>query len=266
MSSLALPRTRAVPLAYAYGLVGVVGATVLAVSAYYLYRLAEALHMPPGLAWSLPVALDVGSAFGTVCWIVADDESGAWRFGRAFALSCLAGTLAGNGLSHLLDPAFRVIQVNPWLAVGVFSVYPVILFAIVHLALLLRREQSAAEQLVEDASPIDQVAAVDALRIDQLPSRDASPIDPAPAPLALDASPAVVEVPFDASERPAPRRFRSSTVAQRKRWIDAELDAGREVTGGQVERKFYSRNGAREVAQVKAERAQRAAANGTEVA
>jgi hypothetical protein len=264
MSTLALPRSRAVPLAYAYGLVGVVGVTVLAVSAYYLHKLAVAVKMPVQLAWTLPVALDVDAAFGTVCWMIAEDDGEARRFGRGFALSCLFGTLVGNGLAHLLD--FHVIVVDPWLAVGTGAVYPVLLFAIVHLVLLLRREQSAAEQLVENASPINPAPDVDASPIDQLPSRDASPIDRAPAPLAFDASPVVVEVPSDASERPAPRRFRSSTVAQRKRWIEAELDAGRDVTGGQVERKFYSRNGAREVAQVKAERAQRAAANETEVA
>jgi hypothetical protein len=258
MSALALPRTRAVPLAYAYGLVGVVGATVLVVSAYYLHELAIAVKMPAELAWTLPVALDVGAAFGTVCWMIAEDDGEARRFGRGFALSCLAGTLVGNGLAHLLD--FHVFVVNPWLAVGVCSVFPVILFAIVHLVLLLRREQSAAEQLVEDASPIDPAPAVDASPTDQLPSRDASPIDRVPTqPSVSEEAP---RVPADTSAdgsgeagRPAPRRFRSSTVAQRKRWIEAELDAGREVTGGQVERKFYSRNGAREVAQVKAERA-----------
>lgn len=242
MSTLTLPRTRAVPIAYAYGLIGVVGTTVLAVSAYYLHDLALAVRMPEPLAWSLPITLDLGAAAGAVCWILADNGTRFFRWGLGVALSCLAGTLAGNALAHLID--MREISVTPWLVVATCSVFPVTLFAIVHLVLLLRDEQSAtAEQLVEDASPIDQEP------------------DPAPAePLVMEEAPRVPadtsnDGSADASESPAPRRRRISTPATRRRWIAAELDEGRDVTGGQVERRFTSRNGAREVAQVKAERA-----------
>jgi hypothetical protein len=50
----------------AYGLVAVVDVTVLAVSSYYLFRLAFLTHMPGQLAWTLPVALDAGTTGATL--------------------------------------------------------------------------------------------------------------------------------------------------------------------------------------------------------
>ncbi len=236
MSYLALPApdrpTRAVPTGFAYAVVAVVGATVLLVSAYYLWQLALLVHMPVWLAWTLPVALDAGAAGATVCWVGATGAARAW--GRGIALSALAGTVAGNALSHLIG--FGVVKVGPLLVIVIGAVYPAVLWAMVHLALMLRAEQpepvieSVIECLTEE-SVIDH----------ESPAASAATQINAP----------VVEASGDAS-RPASSRRRRSKPEQRRAWIAARLDAGHTVTGGEVERYFGTRNGAREVAQVKA--------------
>jgi len=259
MASLAMPRSRTVPAAVRYAAVAVVGATVLAVSAYYLYKLAEAINMPVGLAWSLPVALEAGAATGSLWWLMSDKGTAVRRLACGLTLSCLAASLLGNALSHLIDN--DLLKVTVLLVIGVSSVYPAVFWAIVHLVTL----DSAPAELVDDASP----AAEDASK----PAEDASPMYQAPAvePVVMHhptveavAEPTVEAVPApsgepsgDDGEPSAGRRGgrKPSTAEQRRRWIDAQLDKGRELTGGDVERRFGSRNGARELGQVLAGRA-----------
>lgn len=127
-------------LALAYLVVAVVGATVLAVSAYYLWTLALLAGMPPALAWTLPVALDAGAIGATVCWVAAPGRAKAW--GQGIALGALAATVSGNILAHLID--FQMLPVTPALVIGLGAVYPAVLWLMVHLALVLRTEQSEA--------------------------------------------------------------------------------------------------------------------------
>lgn len=221
MSHLALPapdrpHTRAVPTGFAYAVVAVVGATVLLVSAYYLWQLALLVHMPVWLAWTLPVALDAGAAGATVCWVGAHGPARAW--GRGIAISALAATVAGNALSHLIG--FGLVRATPPLVIAIGAVYPALLWAMVHLALTLRAEHSESgwiDSSDASADPIDESTA---------------------SAVGADASPAPVSM------------HRPSTPEDRRRWIASRLGAGHSVTGGEVERRFGSRNGARELAQV----------------
>ncbi|MGH3693218.1 MAG: hypothetical protein ACRDRX_04330 [Pseudonocardiaceae bacterium] len=209
--------------------------------------------MPDELAWTLPVALDAGAAGATIVW-VGGSTGRARVWARAIALSALGATLAGNALSHVIEAG--IIRVEPVLVIAIGVVYPAMFAALAHLTLMLTAE--VGESLTEvacEASPIDQAPAVDASPIDQ---------GPAEPPVMVEAPRVSADTSADASERLALRRRRRSTVEQRVRWINAELDAGREVTGGRVERHFGSRNGVRELRRVLAER--EAAATDGEVA
>ena len=239
---------RTIPPGIAYALLAVVGATGLAVSAFYLWHLALQVHMPKELAWSLPVTLDAGAAGATIVW-VGGSAGRAREWARAIALCALAATLVGNALSHVIEA--KLVEVTPVLVIAIGVVYPAMFAALAHLTLMLTAERSAeaAESLTE----------VEASVMDREPVSDASPIDQTPVPVVAESvvmdQPPVVDASPEASEPVVSRRRGRSTPERRRRWINAELDEGREVTGGQVERRFGSRNGAREVAQVIAARA-----------
>ena len=232
------PQVKRIPDWFAYMLVVVVGITVLLVSSYYLWHLALAIGMPKQLAWTLPVALDAGAAGATVCWVGAQSVT-ARVWGRGIALSALAGTVLGNALAHLID--FKLVSVTPLLVILTGAVYPAVLWAMVHLALVLRAERpSLTEPIFESITQPDHDEPV----IHQEPS---PVIEPTPIKtVTVDAS-------RDVPVKPSPKR-RQATPADRRKWIASQLDAGRDVSGGDVERQFGSKNGAREVAQVKAQR------------
>lgn len=100
-----------------YALVAVVGAAALAVSAYYLYRFAVAIKMPAALAWTLPVVLEAGAGGASLWWLMSGQGTAVRQFARGLALSCLAASLHGNALSHLIDNGF--VQVTVVLVIGV---------------------------------------------------------------------------------------------------------------------------------------------------
>lgn len=86
-----------------------------------------------GLSPLLPVTLDAGAAAGSVAWL-SRDTGPARSFGRALALVLLAGSVAGNALSHALS-AYGTRP--PWpVVVLVSAVAPAVLGAVVHLAQL----------------------------------------------------------------------------------------------------------------------------------
>ncbi len=238
-------RVAAVQDGAAYLLVTVVGATVLAVSAYYLWLLALQVGMPRWLAWSLPVTLDAGATGATLCWLGARGAT-ARTWGRGLALGALLGSVAGNALSHLIEAG--LVVVTPALVIAIAVVYPAMLFVMVHLVLVMRAERCALEVSAIDQEPTDDASPA---------TEDASLSDQRPAvePVVMH-QPVVVEAAAEASEPPVVKR-RRSTAAQRRRWIAAQLDAGEPMAGlgGRVERRWGSRNGAREVAQVVAVRA-----------
>jgi hypothetical protein len=117
-----------VPFAKSIG-TGVVAAVVLAVSAVQLVVVAELCHITPNLSWTLPVALDIGGAVATVVWTKSTGHARMW--GMAIALFSLLESLTGNVLSDLLQA--HLIDVTPWLIIGIGAVYPINLFLMIHL-------------------------------------------------------------------------------------------------------------------------------------
>lgn len=276
MSDLAAPGwpgARALPVIVAYALVAIVGATAATVSAYYLWRLAVATGEPDWLAWSLPVTLDAGAAGGTILWVAGPARVRVWA--RGIALSALAGTLVGNALSHLI--AVGVVPVSPVLVVAIGVTSPAMAAALAHLAhlaVLAHQPATDASERLGVSADASAEAAGAASVMDQPDSpspvdasRDASRIDQPPVPAADEAlsDSSIRSVESSIASAPAAPRRRRSTPELRRRWIGAQLDEGRVVTGGQVERRYGSRNGAREVAQVLASR-EASAATGQAVA
>jgi hypothetical protein len=128
----------------AYAMTVIVGLVVLVVSSYYLHEYAVSTKMPEWLSWSLVVALDAGGAGGTLCWVAFTKATRSW--GRSIALANLGGSLLGNILGHLLGAG--QITSSAWLTILTAAVYPAELWAMVHLALVLRREQTGASRAV----------------------------------------------------------------------------------------------------------------------
>lgn len=195
------------PVGIGYALVAIVGATCLLVSAYYLWRLALLTGMPTWLAWSLPVALDVAAAGAAFYWVTGRKATRKW--GRGIALSALAGTLAGNALSHLIT--FGLMKVSPWLVIGLGTVYPAAAWGMIHLVLVYRAEQASRATSTKPRSP----------------RKPAS--------------------------KPRSRR-KKATPAERRQWINDQIDAGVDVTGPDVEKQFGTTGGCRDVGAVKAQR------------
>jgi hypothetical protein len=257
---------RAGILALAYTVVAVVGATVLAVSAYYLWLFASLAGMPDALAWTLPVALDAGAIGATVCWVAAPGKARRW--GQGIALILLGGTVLCNILAHLIT--FGMLPVSAPLVVALAVVYPATLWLLVHLALVLRTEQQATAAAVDELIDVRQVrAAAEAeatahaaeiarLRAAADADRDAAQqAERDAADARRRAEDATRQIPASPARQPArPGKRRKSTAEQRQAWIAGQLDAGRDVAGSDVKREFPdAANGARDVATVKARQA-----------
>lgn len=263
-------------LALAYLVVAVVGVTVLAVSAYYLWRLADLAGMPPELAWTLPVALDAGAIGATVCWVAAPGRAKQW--GQGIALGALAGTVSGNILAHLID--FGMLPVTPALVIGIGGVYPAVLWLMVHLALVLRTEQrdttdaeteladartvrakNAAEEQAQRAAEVQaaQAHAAEMGRLRDEAQRAEREADEASQRAASLTTSQATSPSTSRTASPKRRtKSRKSTADERQAWIAKQLDKGLEVVGADVKRQFPdTTNGARDVATVKARREQR---------
>lgn len=130
----------------AYALTAVVGATVLLVSSHYLRQYAIHAGMDGWLAWTLVVALDAGGIGGGLCWVIGTKATRTW--GRAIALGNLAASVLGNVLGHLLEA--KAIVAGPWMQILTGVVYPAELWAMVHLALVLRTERARLAVTVPD--------------------------------------------------------------------------------------------------------------------
>lgn len=132
-------RTHQLLIKVAHGLIAVVGVIVLIVSSYYLRRYAINTGMPEWLAWTLFVALDAGGVAGTLCWLLATGPIRTW--GRVIALANLTVSILGNVLGHLIEAG--MLPVTPLLVILTGVVYPAELWALVHLGILLRTENTA---------------------------------------------------------------------------------------------------------------------------
>lgn len=119
-----------------------VAAVTAAVSSVSLYELAVLCGIPDewGLPAALPIALDVGATVAALVWITEKDrELRAW--GRWIALSALAGTVAGNAVTHAIAAGLLEVTLPLVLAVG--AVIPAMLFCVVHLCALMTRPAAA---------------------------------------------------------------------------------------------------------------------------
>ena len=115
------------------GLLTVAGAAAM-LSFAALRDLALMCGFGRRLAWLLPVAIDVGTALGSLVWLGRWTPDPARRYARGLALALLGGSVAGNALGHGLV----AYSARPhWLVVvAVSAVAPAVLGAVVHLAVL----------------------------------------------------------------------------------------------------------------------------------
>jgi len=140
------------------------------------------------LAWLLPVAIDVGTALGSLVWLGRWTPDPARRFARGLALALLGGSVAGNALGHGLV----AYSAQPhWLVVvAVSAVAPAVLGAVVHLAVLATHTAAvvvAGQASDPDRQPDQTGPAPD--QVDHRPDQTgpaAARTGPGPAPDLLD--------------------------------------------------------------------------------
>lgn len=159
-----------------YLLTVVVGFTVLLVSGNYLHEYASGTGMHGWLAWTLVVALEAGGAGGALgCF---SGKQAAIVCGRRIALANLGGSVLGNIVGHLLSVG--AVHSNTLLVVLTAIVYPAELWAMVHLALVVRTEHHdvATHSVTE---PMVVTPASDPTPATQAAERSAPPTPPAPA-------------------------------------------------------------------------------------
>lgn len=150
-----------------------------------LRSLAEAVSIPAGLAWLLPIAVDAGAAVSCATWLSPRSPADASRFAARMTWCLLAVTVAGNAgqlgmhAEHLVPPW--------WVAVLVGAIAPAVVGSSVHLLVLLGRTPVPAgpdrEADHEDAPQLDEHGL-------SLLWRDAPPAGPLdPDPLTADPDP-----------------------------------------------------------------------------
>ena len=122
-----------------YALLLVVAAAAAVLSFDALRGLALLCGFAPWLAWLLPVTIDAGAGAGAVAWLGRRAGPGR-RFGRWLALALLATSVAGNALGHAL--AAYATRPHWGVVVAVSAVAPAVLGAVVHLAVLIQRDQA----------------------------------------------------------------------------------------------------------------------------
>lgn len=118
------------------------------------------------LAWLLPVAIDVGTALGSLVWLGRWAPVPARRYARGLALTLLSGSVAGNALGHGL----AAYSARPhWLVVvAVSAVAPVVLACVVHLAVRVGQREPLVIHPMIDIEPSRQGAGDDAGEVRQV--------------------------------------------------------------------------------------------------
>jgi len=119
-----------------YSLLAAVAGAAAVLSFAALRDLALLCGFDSQLAWLLPIVVDAGAAAGSLAWL-GTAAPGARSYGRVLALVMLASSVAGNALAHGL----AAYGVRPhWLVVvGVSAIAPAVVFAMVHLLVLVGR-------------------------------------------------------------------------------------------------------------------------------
>lgn len=133
--------TRSAPRGTLYLLVAVVAGAAGMLSFAALRDLALLCGFGRGLAWLLPVVIDAGAAAGSLVWLGERTGEPARRFARRLALGLLGLSVAANALGHGL--AAYALAPPWWVVVGLSGIAPGVLGAMVHLAVLVSRTESA---------------------------------------------------------------------------------------------------------------------------
>lgn len=174
-----------------YALVAVVAGVALLVSGNYLLLYGEAAKMG-WLSWTLIATLDAGGIAGTLVWVLSQGHARAW--GRGIAIANLGASILGNILGHLLQST--AISNGPGLQILTGVVFPAELFAMVHLALMFRRETAPAQPAAVGTTPPVPTPVVDT------PTTPA-PLPPVSHPVVVPRPP-VVPTPVVRTPTPAP--------------------------------------------------------------
>lgn len=123
---------------------GVVLAAAAVLSFHGLRDLALAVGIPTELAWLLPVAVDAGAAVSCACWLGRDIPEDAQRFAQKLTWGLLVLTVVANAAQ--LGMHAEAITPPWWVAVLVGAIPPTVLGSVVHLAVLVGRQQEQAEE------------------------------------------------------------------------------------------------------------------------
>lgn len=121
-----------------FGLLAVVAGAAAVLSFSALRDLALLCGFAPRLAWLLPVVVDAGAGAGSLVWLGGSVAAPARRFSRALALTLLGLSVAANALDHGL--AAYALTPAWWVVVLVSAIAPAVLGAVVHLAVLVGRD------------------------------------------------------------------------------------------------------------------------------
>lgn len=133
-------------------LLAVVAAAAAVLSFSALRDLAQLCGFTPGLAWLLPVVIDAGAASGVTVWMGGTAPDVARRYARAQTLLLLASSVTGNAVVHALT-AYKLAPA--WgLVVAVSGVAPVVLGAVVHLAVLVAQGRTEVGRSVVQPPPV----------------------------------------------------------------------------------------------------------------
>jgi len=130
-----------------YALLGLVAVAAAVLSFSALRDLAIVCGFHPYLAPLLPIVVDAGAAAASIVWLGRAAEEASRGYGRTLALVLLAGSVGGNALGHGL----AAYGARPhWLVVvGVSAIAPTVLGALVHLLVLVGRENAAGTGAAE---------------------------------------------------------------------------------------------------------------------
>ncbi len=131
-----------------FGLLAVVASAAAVLSFAALDELGQLCGFGT-LSALLPVVIDAGAAAGSVAWL-SQPPGAARGFGRTLALVLLAGSVAGNALSHGLSA--YALTASWWVVVAVSAVPPAVLGAVVHLATLTAHGHTGGHEQVGGAT------------------------------------------------------------------------------------------------------------------
>jgi hypothetical protein len=137
---------------------GVVLLAAAALSFEALTDLALSVGIRPALAWLLPVVVDAGAAVSTAVWLGRGSARDAARFAGRMTVGLLVITVLGNATAL----GMHAYGITPpwWTAALVGMVPPAVVWAGVHLVVMLVR-QPVREEVLEPDRVVETAVRVD---------------------------------------------------------------------------------------------------------